>query len=192
MSSPKLRYNSYLQFGKPEDTQLYREYSKNQTHGILSILLLTVIKIDVGFRVNYPHAIHLNYWFVISGFFYIMAMTFLFIYVQGVIGEHFNIKIFEIKRASKLIQNFLDELPSIIMLIFTICWIALSIARVLRGKCPSNVSNFNGDTFSNCNTLAQSNSPPIDSIMLSYVVSGYMQIVFKSVRKYFLCIVWLL
>jgi inner membrane protein involved in colicin E2 resistance len=58
--------------------------------------------------------------------------------------------------------------------------------------CSSNVTHFIGATFSSCNALAQSNSPPIDSIVLCYLVSAYIQSVFKSVRKSILSIVWLL
>ena len=187
-----LEYNLFLQFTNKDDEAKYREYTWHQIYGpmyifFLLFLLSLIFTRTVSFHVD---TIPLH---VASLLLFIIGVVLLLVLI---VGRHLKLlTMFELPSQVQCAFDYIihrifrNELESILTLLFSLRAVLNLVVRVIIGSCPSHVSVTES---LNCNPLAASNSPPIDSIMICFALALYMQLFFKNVRKSVLVFIWIL
>ena len=182
-------YTAFLQFKNSHDQIQYKKYANQNFYGPVYWLLIVLFFAMFSTRVNVRF--DLGPLYTISTILYVNGLTLFTIFIVG--------RRFEILSGRKLQENFRltlnfiierlfhDELENVITLTFSVAIITAFVSRIFMGVCSGNISRLE---FLNCNPLAESNSPPIDGILLCFMTSLFMQLFFKNVRKSVLVLVW--
>ena len=189
----KLEYTTSLLFTKTEDEKEYREYSRCQLYGpIYSVFVILIFAVTLT-RTNFPRGLYLGPWYFVSTILFIATFLLLLIFI---LGRHLDVLTGEKlpRRAQKIFDFVIDgifrnEMESIISIISNVSFTTALIARVIIGECPDNVTYFKALS---CNPLEKSFSPPIDSILLCFMSTLFLQLFFKNVRKSVSLFIWLM
>ena len=187
-----LEYNVFLQFSNKNDQINYREYTYHQIYGPMYIIFLLFMLSMILSRnflfVADSNPTHVSTILLFSVGFLLFIILILGRHLKFIIGAELPPKIQRV--FNFIIRDILqNELESILAFCFCVKSAANLVLRVLAGQCPSDVSIA---ASLDCNPLALSNSPPIDSVLICFVFALYMQLFFKNVRKSVLISIWVI